>query len=113
MANLEYLSNSLLGLWERTPPEIQTDYGSNYFHTFRERYVLKNARGVDANTSEVVSAISDSVINVFPKISYKCRSKAMGLVLWILETLPYELTDNFFKILTYFWVKPRMLDPDG
>lgn len=110
MANLQFLNNSLLDLWERTPQEVQSDYGSNYFHTFRERYVLKNARGVDANINEVVIAITDSVSNIFPKVTYKCRSKSIAFVLWILETLPHQLTDLFFDIMAYFWVKPRVME---
>ena len=109
MANEDTIRNSMLDLWERTPPKVKSDYGENLFHSLKEK-VSASSRKARRQTSDVVNAVVDAASNINPKIRYTCCDVPFGILWWSLETLPNEITDKAFYLISLFMVKPRALD---
>lgn len=111
MSREECIMTELDRLWQETPQNIKSDYGTNYFHAFKERIFLliQSAR---ENTQEVIDSVVDAVTVREPQKRYKCCGPFTTVLWWLFEHLPIEIMDAFYNIASLIAVKPRALDND-
>ncbi|KAG8201914.1 hypothetical protein JTE90_027391 [Oedothorax gibbosus] len=92
IARSDVLTGALDNSWERTPDAIKEAYGFPYYEDFKGR-MQKMARMARPYLAEVVDDMERAVVEVRPRIVYRCSGPSDKVRLWVMQLLPTRLLD--------------------
>ena len=95
---LDRLIDGLERTWIRSPCNIRSSYGSEYFVCFKN-YVRENLKTARPFPSEVVKTTCQAVLSSDPDDVYICCGRHNRLIIFLMDTLP----DAILNFITSFF----------